>query len=100
MDAVAYAALKSTLALIEQNDTNYAIRYGLVLRALSLAVQCGYAAGIALDSNDPDWPVAYIELPSGQVSWHMPKHSVEYDGHSTEEKYTRIRMFTSVGGGV
>lgn len=51
--------------------------------------------------------VVYIELPTGQCSWHVPdfilhwyKHleisdTVEYDGHTTEEKYERVKAFNS-----
>lgn len=41
--------------------------------------------------------VVCIELPSelgsGQVRWHMPEWRGVYDGHSTPEKYERIRTF-------
>jgi hypothetical protein len=86
--------LHSALAAIEANDTNYPARYGLVLRALDLAVQAGLSAGLGVDPKQPDWPiVVYIELPTGQVSWHMRQHLVEWDGHDTVEKYRRCREF-------
>ncbi len=62
-----------------------------------------FPSGIAVDPNEPDWPVLYIDLPDGQVSWHfqrseaidllagIPKYNGEWDGHSTEEKYTRLK---------
>ncbi|PRY35369.1 hypothetical protein [Umezawaea tangerina] len=81
------------LQLITEHDTDYEIRYLLVFKALDLALGLGYAAGFAPDPAEPDWPVAYIELPTGQVSWHMPKHTVEFDGHSTGGKYRRVREF-------
>jgi len=45
--------------------------------------------------------VIYIDLPSGQVSWHLPDRDLRYfgdqpvyegewDGHSTETKYKRV----------
>ena len=37
------------------------------------------------------WPVAVIVLPEGQVAWHLQAIDCEYDGHTTEEKYERIR---------
>lgn len=85
--------LAQALVEIKDNDTNYAVRYPLVFRAVALALQAGYAAGIRIDPAEPDWPVLYIELPSGQVSWHMPQHLVEWDTHDTAEKYRRIRQF-------
>lgn len=87
------ALLSQTLRQIEENDTNYAKRYDLVLDAMSQARSAGYAAGVRIDSEDTTWPVFYIELPTGQVSWHMPEHKQEWDGHDTPEKYRRCRAF-------
>lgn len=89
--------LADVLALIEQHDTDYPERYPLVFEALHLAQASGYPVGIATDPGEPDWPVAYIELPTGQVSWHMPKHACEWDGHTTPEKYQRIRAYREAG---
>lgn len=55
------------------------------------------------DPEYPDWPVVYVELPTGQASWHISpddwwifacvprKHGAPWDGHTTEDKYQRIR---------
>ena len=85
--------LAQALAQIKYNGTDYAARYPLVFCAAALALQAGYAAGIRIDPAEPNWPVVYIELPTGQVSWHMPQHPVEWDSHDTAEKYRRIREF-------
>jgi hypothetical protein len=85
--------LDFVLAAIMINDENYSIRYPLVFQAVHLALELGYSAGIRIDANEPTWPVAYIELPNGQVSWHMPQHEVCWDGHTTADKYDRIREF-------
>ena len=85
--------LSHTLREIERHDTDYEKRYDLVLDALSQARNAGYAAGIRLDPADPEWPVVYIELPTGQVSWHLPQHPQPWDGHDTPEKYRRCRAF-------
>jgi hypothetical protein len=59
------------------------------------------------DPAEPDWPVLYVTLPTGQASWHIAPDDVElfshvdvydnatpgapqWDGHTTEEKYERI----------
>jgi hypothetical protein len=89
------AILKGLLQAIEANDTQYHIRYSLVLRAAGTAAELGLATGIRIDPEEPEWPVIYIELPTGQVSWHMPPHPVLYDGHSTEEKYRRIQEYVN-----
>lgn len=86
--------LAEVLRLIERHDTDYVHRYGLVWRALSLAVTAGHAAGVRIDPAEPEWPVVYIELPTGQVSWHMPQFATEWDGHDTAEKYRRARAFS------
>lgn len=84
------------LRLIRENDQNYEVRYRLILEALAVARKHGYAAGIRIDPAEPEWPVAFIELPVvGQISWHLPQHPVEWDGHDTEEKWRRIEAFAA-----
>lgn len=84
--------LITLLREIEKNDTNYDVRYGLVLKAVSLSHELGLKAGFRIDYANPEWPVAFIELPTGQVSWHMPEHPIPWDGHTTEEKYERCKQ--------
>lgn len=87
--------LKRELALIERAEEakRYDVRNRSVLYAVGLAAACGYPCGIRLDPSEPDWPVVYIELPNGQVSWHLPQHEREWDGHDTPEKYRRCREY-------
>lgn len=58
------------------------------------------------DPDAPDWPVIFITLPTGQVSWHINPADIDlfahvtvgtgtWDGHSTEEKYARLDAHTS-----
>lgn len=89
--------LAEVLAEIEQHDTDYDARYPLVWQALALALAAGHAAGVRIDAAEPEWPVVYIELPTGQVSWHMPQHPVPWDEHDTDEKYRRVRAFVAGG---
>jgi hypothetical protein len=88
--------LAALLAAIERNDSEYDLRYALVLRAMAVARDLGFAVGIRIDPADPEWPVVYIELPTGQVSWHMPQHPAPWDGHDTAEKYRRCREYALV----
>lgn len=90
MSAGDRAALAVLLRRIEHHDTDYAARYPLVFEALHLALSCGLLAGVRLDPAEPDWPVVYIELPTGQVSWHMPQHTETWDHHDTPLKYARV----------
>lgn len=69
---------------------SYHDRNRLVYQALAIAQRGGMVAGIGIDPAAPAWPVVYIELPTGQVSWHLPAHPIAYDGHSTLQKADRI----------
>lgn len=54
------------------------------------------------DPAEPDWPVLYINLPTGQCTWHIGENDIDlfahvrrdvyepWDGHTTEEKYARV----------
>ena len=72
---------------------DYAMRERLVLAALAAARASGLEAGVRLDPAEPEWPVVFIELPTGQVSWHLPQHATPWDGHTTAEKYARIGAY-------
>lgn len=85
--------LSNTLQKIKENDLNYEIRYELIIKAMYYATEIGYETGLRCD-KDNNWPIAIIHLPEGQVSWHMEPDPIEYDGHSTEEKYIRIDDYT------
>lgn len=78
-----------------QDPPDYTARYRFVIGAMYAALRAGYAAGIALDPAEPEWPVVYIELPTGQVSWHMPAHPIPWDQHTTAEKYNRCHAYAS-----
>ena len=57
------------------------------------------------DPQEPEWPVCYIWTPHGQLSWHIAPDDLhlfdhlcvqepakaQWDGHTTEVKYERIR---------
>lgn len=82
---------------VDDLSAAYGQRYGLVIAALHTAVMLDYPAGIGIGAHDGTdlslWPIVYIELPTGQVSWHMPAHHHPYDGHTTTEKYERIANY-------
>ena len=89
-------ALAITLDQIKQNDQNYKVRNPLIWQALVLAQQVGYQAGVRLDPEVSDWPVVHIELPTGQVSWHVPQHEKPWDTHTVEQKFVRIDAFSEM----
>lgn len=57
------------------------------------------------DAAEPDWPVLFVGLPTGQATWHIspsdldlfehvPAGAATWDGHSTTEKYERVDAHT------
>lgn len=67
-----------------------------------LAQVQGMKVGLRIDPKEPDWPVLMIDLPTGQVSWHLPKNEVvgqfqEYDqpwdGHDLDVKRKRMKDY-------
>jgi hypothetical protein len=71
----------------------YHTRNRLVYEALALARDVGLQVGMRIDAEEPEWPCAFIELPTGQVSWHLPQHVNEWDNHTTEQKQLRMLKF-------
>lgn len=95
--------LAELLEAIEIADTDYDRRYGLILEALAVAHSLGMPAGLGYDKNSgPDFDgfraVVYIQLDTGQVSWHMPEF-FEWDGHTTEQKYERVAAYVALKRG-
>jgi hypothetical protein len=57
-------------------------------------------------SAGPDWRVVYVDLPTGQASWHISPADWDlfgfvpqgdagiWDGHTTVEKYKRVHDLT------
>ncbi len=83
------------------NDA-YFDRNQAVMAMARMALQLGYRVGLKQDPEEPDWPVLMIDLPTGQVGYHLPKEEVvgnwpeykgEWDGHSLIEKRERIDAF-------
>lgn len=123
-----YATLRAALADVsmqmgatEAMDNNnvvepvYKERAQCVVALARIAKGLGYAVGFAEDVERSGWPVLYIELPTGQVSWHftsgdreeyaadiLDNPDIKWDGHSTPEKYARLaawsRTIASLGG--
>ena len=84
--------LATLLLSIQRHDleANYGARNDTIYQALAMARLLDYSAGIRLDPEEPEWPVIYIELPTGQVSWHVAQHEHPWDTHTTADKYGRI----------
>ncbi len=83
-------------------DDVYRDRNLLAQLAGELARRLGMTVGIGSDPAEPDWPVLYIDLPTGQISWHLPqaeltadfgRYRAAWDGHAVATKHDRIRAF-------
>lgn len=83
-------------------DSVYRERNQIAAGLAHLVMVAGGNAWIGHDPSEPDWPVLFIELPTGQVSWHFAPTDVDllegiptserpWDGHTTEEKYQRLQ---------
>lgn len=68
--------------------------YGALWMARRLKIPCG----IRIDLAEPEWPVAFLELPTGQISYHLPQHVIPWDGDKTD-KDKRINEYMSQMGG-
>ena len=83
-------------SLPDLTQEQYAARYRLLIRAHLAALDAGIASGIRIDLKEPEWPVLFIELPTGQASWHMTQHPTPWDGHTNDQKEERIRAFLAL----
>jgi hypothetical protein len=85
---------------IEYHDLqkNYEQRNALAFATVGLCAAEGLKVGIRVDPENPQWPVLYVELPTGQISWHLPAHEKAWDGHTTDDKYKRIHEFQTMMG--
>ena len=97
----------SDLGSAEDVSKVYTERNIAVALAVGLARQAGYPAVVYISEEEPEWPVIFIEIPTGQVSWHIPASEYlqyfgelpviernPWDGHSTEDKNKRITRYT------
>lgn len=102
------AALRARVAALEAERAGLASRKdgaylerNQVVAALAKCFPSGVAL-TAIDGWSEDWHgCVYIDLPTGQVSWHfhdsqaylfdgLPAYGGTWDGHDTPEKYRRV----------
>jgi hypothetical protein len=93
-----------------QLDSAYKERNKCVALIAKMAKVLGYSVGMGKhpeedESWDREWMnIVYIDLPVGQISWHIHDSDLElfsflseydgqWDGHTTEEKYERLEKF-------
>jgi hypothetical protein len=88
------------------NNAAYRERNACVALIARMALALGLKAGIRRDNGETVRPefrnLVYIDLPNGQISWHvadtdmdlfegLPPYNGEWDGHSVETKYSRMK---------
>ena len=89
-----------------QPDEAYLDRNLLVVAFAKLALHRGLP--VSVRTSDASWAIVYVNLPTGQVSWHVPSctpglHELqsvagglaEWDGHDIEVKRGRLRVWLS-----
>lgn len=91
----ARAELAQVLEQIKRDDIDDEIRYVLVWQALSLALATGYDANARLDSDALNRPMVCINLPTGQVSWHIPRNPIRWGRLDTDEKHRFVQEFVA-----
>lgn len=86
---------------VDKINEVYTERNMCVSLIVRMAMAHGFKTGVR---PDKDWPIVFVELPAGQVSWHIPEtefhkyfpsmneYDGEYDRHTTEEKYRRVTL--------
>lgn len=101
-------APEDSIAEMKRDKNNAYRERGQVVAALAHLFKSG-----TQKTNIPGWDqtwhhCVYIDLPTGQVSWHyhdsqadlfsdLPQYQGEWDGHSTIEKYRRLRALRGYG---
>ena len=106
--ALAAAKAEGRREMEERKDAAYLER-NRVVAALARVFPSGVAR-TAIEGWSEDWHgCVYIDLPTGQVSWHfhdsqaylfdgLPPYHGEWDGHDTDEKYRRVAALSRAGG--
>ncbi len=102
-------ALRDEVARLKERKDGAYLERNQVVATLAKCFPSGIAR-TAIDGWDEEWHgCVYIDLPTGQVSWHyhdsqahlfagLPPYNRAWDGHSTEEKYQRLAALTPQAG--
>lgn len=95
------------IQLQQQKDLAYSERDKMLALFCRLAIASGITAGLGKHIGgewDDDWRnIVFIDLPSGQISFHihdselplfdsLPEYAGEWDGHDTETKWERAAI--------
>jgi hypothetical protein len=107
--AEAFAAgMRAARDLAAATDAQPAINAAYRERAHLVAhLAAQYPSSIGTDPAEPEYRVVYVQLPTGQVSWHVSRDDsdlisfllpdgTKWDGHDTDEKYRRLDDHTQM----
>ena len=84
-------------------DEAYLDRNLAVQVMAKMAQELHYRVGVKDEKTD--WPILYVDLPTGQVSWHIPKKELmgdlpiyegKWDGHDLGTKRNRLKAYMEV----
>ena len=104
--AVPVAAQPTDLEAMRQQKDGAYFERNQVVAALAKCFPSGVAK-TAIEGWSEDWHgCVYIDLPTGQVSWHfhdsqaylfkdLPPYAGAWDGHDTPEKYRRVNALAA-----
>ncbi|WP_435218372.1 hypothetical protein [Streptomyces sp. bgisy034] len=112
LEALGYHATGLSYALERvESERDGAYRERAHLVALLAAMTDGSVIAPAPDVDEPGWQIVYLFIRGGQASWHISPRDgalfediehvaaddprAQWDGHTTEEKYGRIRRLTA-----
>ena len=103
--------LRAQVAYLRERKDGAYLERNQVVAALSKCFPSGIAK-TAIEGWSEDWHgCVYIDLPTGQVSWHfhdsqahlfahLPPYAGVWDGHDTSEKYRRLACLQTTGAQV
>jgi hypothetical protein len=106
LGTVAVEAIEHGHDAERERDVAYAERNRMAAALARIAIAAGGNAGVKkteIEGWDPAWQnCVFIDTPNGQLSWHyhdseadvfagLPPYKGVWDGHSTPEKYERLR---------
>ena len=95
--------VRGELAKMRERKDGAYLERNRVVAALASCFPSGISR-TAIEGWHDDWHgCVYIDLPTGQVSWHyhdshahlfahLPPYTKQWDGHTTEEKYERVAL--------
>lgn len=104
---------KEYVEMVVRKDSAYSERNAVVALLARMSYLAEMKVSVTktnIEGWSPDWHnCVYIELPSGQVSWHvhdtdmwmfqgLPSRPVIWDGHDTPTKYRRVHSAFEIPG--